>query len=386
MTIDMEYPSDTARPVRVLHVYKTWSPNTVGGTENFISTLCTHIQNEGVVSRVAFLGRTKRLRLKRYNGVRGMEFPMDFEFASTGFSLSLLRQFNRISRWADIIHFHFPWPFADITYLASRSKKPLVITYHSDIVRQKYFKLIYWPLMFWFLRRADRIVATSPNYMSTSAVLKRLKANTQVIPLGIEDCLPQPASAVRIDYWRERTGGGPFVLFVGVMRYYKGLHLLMEAAKDIPCSIVIVGAGPIEKELRNQAKKLGLKNILFTGEVDSADKDALFRLCSMFVFPSHLRSEAFGISLLEAAMYAKPLISSEIGTGTTYVNLHSETGLVVEAGNPAALAIAINHLLSRPDLQKQYGDNARRRFHSLFTASDMAKAYSRLYHKTLLTK
>jgi rhamnosyl/mannosyltransferase len=102
-------------------------------------------------------------------------------------------------------------------------------------------------------------------------------------------------------------------------------------------------------------------------------------LCYGVVFPSHLRSEAFGISLLEGAMYGKPMISSEIGTGTTFVNIGNETGLVVPPSDPAALRQAMTYLWNHPEEAAEKGRKAEQRYWDHFTADKMVKAYVDLY-------
>src|SRR4051812_23759578 len=129
-----------------------------------------------------------------------------------------------------------------------------------------------------------------------------------------------------------------------MLRYYKGLHILLEAVQGTGYPVVIVGSGPVERELKEHAARLRLKHIHFPGVLSEEDKVALLRLCYAVAFPSHLRSEAFGISLLEGAMYGKPMISSEIGTGTSYVNEHRHTGLVVPPGDPVAFREAMRRL------------------------------------------
>ena len=148
--------------------------------------------------------------------------------------------------------------------------------------------------------------------------------------------------------------------------------------------IAIVGAGSIETELKQQVEKLNLKNIHFLGVLPDEDKCALLELCYGVVFPSHLRSEAFGITLLEGAMYGKPLVSSEIGTGTTYINIHSKTGLIIPPSNPQALCAAMTQLWNDSEQCKLFGSKARERYQKLFTAEKMVEQYSELY-KSLLS-
>jgi rhamnosyl/mannosyltransferase len=303
---------------------------------------------------------------------------LDFQIASTGFSASAFLRFLQLAKKADVIHYHFPWPFMDVVHFVARLKKPTVVTYHSDIIRQEHLLKLYRPLKRKFLASMDRIVATSPNYLATSDVLGMFSDKVCVIPIGLDkNTYPQPMPD-RLQFWRERLSS-KFFLFVGVIRYYKGLHILLEAAQGTDYPIVIVGAGPIEAELKAQAAQLGLCNIHFMGQLSDEDKVALLTLCYGVVFPSHLRSEAFGISLLEGAMYGKPMISSEIGTGTTFINIGDETGLVVPPSDPVALRQAMSYLWEHPEEAAEMGMRAEERYWKHFTAEQMVKSYVDLY-------
>jgi glycosyltransferase involved in cell wall biosynthesis len=272
----------------------------------------------------------------------------------------------------------------DLVHFATRIKNPTVITYHSDIIRQKKLLKLYQPLKSCFLNSSNKIIATSPNYLATSKDLIPHHRKTSVIPIGLDkSTYPIPSNQI-LDKWRSRVGCR-FFLFVGVLRYYKGLHILIEAMKDKDYPLVIVGSGPIEVELKQHAARLKLKNIHFVGPVSEIDKIALLQLCYAVTFPSHLRSEAFGISLLEGAMYGKPLISSEIGTGTSYINIHEETGLVVLPCDPSALEEAITLLWENPSMAEQMGKQAEQRYWSLFTADRMAKSYVDVYQELINT-
>jgi rhamnosyl/mannosyltransferase len=254
------------------------------------------------------------------------------------------------------------------------------VTYHSDIVRQKNLLKLYQPLKHRFLSSVDHIVATSPNYLASSAVLEQYRDKTQVITYGLDKSIyPDPGPDLMAK-WRA-TCGERFFLFVGVLRYYKGLHILLDAARGTDYPVVIVGAGPIEQELKAHAARIGLRNVMFLGALPEADKVALLKLCYAVAFPSHLRSEAFGISLLEGAMYGKPMISSEIGTGTSYINAHGETGLVVPPSDPDAFREAMRTLWNAPEMAREMGLRAEARYRRLFTSEQMAANYVQLYHQ-----
>lgn len=365
--------------MRVLHFYRTYFPDTVGGIEQMINQLARGTSALGIQTEVLSLTNARKTRTVEIDGHLAHSAKLDFQIASTGFSLSAFSRFADLAAKADVIHYHYPWPFMDLVHLVTKVRKPAVVTYHSDIVRQKQLLKLYKPLKHKFLASVDRIVATSPNYAITSEVLARYREKISVIPIGLDKTSYPAPSRELVEQWRKRVGSR-FFLFVGMIRYYKGLHILLDAVRDTPFPVVIVGTGPVEDELKAQARRLGLNNVYFLGTLPEADKVALLELSYTMVFPSHLRSEAFGVSLLEGAMYRKPLICSEIGTGTSYINIDAETGIVVPPGDPAALREAMWTLWNDPALAASMGEKAEARYCELFTAQQMACSYAALYH------
>lgn len=367
--------------IKVLHCYKTYYPDTFGGIEQVIYQLSEGCAGEGIASTVFTHtpGATNEGKLDNHYCVR---HHSSIEIASTPFSFSSFRRFRELAADADIIHYHFPYPFMDLLHFSLPEKKPSVVSYHSDIVKQKTLLKLYTPLMNRFLHSMDRIVAASPNYVESSPVLQQFKSKVDVIPYGLNSQYYQNNDSDVLHQWYSRFPDG-FFLFIGTFRYYKGLHILIEAAQNSVYPIVVVGAGPIEAELKEQAVRLGVNNIHFLGALGDSDKSALLQLCTCLVFPSHLRSEAFGISLLEGALYSKPLISSEIGTGTTYININQQTGLVIPPSQPAALREAMDYIWNNPDVAQRYGQAAHARFEQLFTADKMIENYITLYQSLL---
>jgi len=366
--------------MRILHFYKTYYPDSVGGIEQVIRQMCVGTGRLGVTNQVLSLSRKPDLQPFEFEGHMVHRVPQNFEVASNAVSLQAISELARMAADADVVHYHFPWPFMDLAHFLARVNKPSVVTYHSDIVRQKALLRFYQPLQHRFLQSVDAIVATSPNYLGSSTVLDRYRDKTRVITFGLDKTsYPEPDQA-RLDHWRRKVGP-KFFLFVGVLRYYKGLHILLDAVAGTDYPVVIVGAGPIEQELKAHAERLGLKNVMFVGKVDELDKVALLKLCYAVAFPSHLRSEAFGISLLEGAMFGKPMISSEIGTGTTYINIDRQTGLVVPPSDHEALRAAMRTLWDNPELAREMGSRAEARYWQLFTAEQMADNYASLYQE-----
>jgi rhamnosyl/mannosyltransferase len=379
--------------MRILHFYRVYHPDSVGGIETVINELCQGAERHGATATVLTLTRNAHIPLIEVDGHWVHRAKLDFQIASTGFSLSALRKFFELAAQTDIIHYHFPWPFMDVAHFLYRlltlvgvvPRRPSLVTYHSDIIRQKRLLMLYRPLQNAFLASVDRIIATSPNYLATSKVLDRFRHKVRTIPYGLHKTNYPVPSVALLDHWRARLGDR-FFLFCGVLRYYKGLHILMDALKGVDYPVVIIGAGPIEEELRAHALASGLTHLIFLGALSEEDKVALLILCYSIVFPSHLRSEAFGISLLEGAMYGKPLISSEIGTGTSYINVHGETGLVVPPSDPQAFRAAMIHLWENPEIAATMGAQAEDRYRILFTADRMVTGYMEIYHELLAGK
>ncbi|ENR8477167.1 glycosyltransferase family 4 protein [Escherichia coli] len=365
--------------LKVLHFYKTYYPDTFGGIEQVIYQLSESGLNFGVESTVLSLSKRGDYDNEKIGSHRVYYAKTNFEIASTPFSVSSISKFRKLAKEADIIHYHFPFPFMDMLHFIDGIKKTSIVSYHSDIVKQKSFLRLYSPLMNRFLAAVDYIVTASPNYAQTSPVLQKFKNKVKVIPYGLNESSYPLITAEKLEYWRQKVGD-KFFLFIGAFRYYKGLHTLLDAAYTTSLPIVIVGSGGIEKEIRLRANQLNLSNVHFVGALPEDDKAALLQLCYAVVFPSHLRSEAFGITLLEGAMYGKPLISYEIGTGTSFINIDCHTGLVVPPCDHLSLSKAMQSLYTDSALAKSYGLNAYKRFKAIFTSEKMITDYISLYN------
>tara|TARA_B100000795_G_scaffold213854_1_gene167529 strand:+ start:4589 stop:5722 length:1134 start_codon:yes stop_codon:yes gene_type:complete len=370
--------------IKVLHVYKTYFPFTQGGIEEVIKQVCRATTRLGVNNKVICISaHCKKKEIFETPDATVHCYPLSFEIASCGFSWSLWRDFKYLSDWADIIHYQFPWPFADMmALLRQRKSKPYIVSYQSDIVRQYGYYKFYKPLMNVFLSNAATVVATSQKYITSSLVLNNLKKPAVIIPNGI-DCEPDPNSYQKEKEEYEKLFGRDFFLFLGVFRYYKGLNYLLEAAKKSGLTIVIAGDGPGADVLHRFVKKNGLTNVHFLGRVSEQQKYALIDNSKAFVLPSSERSEAYGMVLLEAARQGKAMISTELETGTSYINAHNETGLVVSPKNATELATAMEYMAVNDHEVNLMSTSAKRRFKKHFTAEKMGERYLELYQSLL---
>lgn len=372
--------------MHVLHVYRTYFPDPPGGLQEAIRQICVATGEQGVKNQVFTLSpKPVPAELERPEArvtrCRSWAAPASCDLGT----LDAFQKFSELSRQADLVHFHFPWPFADLLHLFSSANKPAVVTYHSDIVRQRTLKMVYEPLMHRTLSAMSAIVATSPAYAWTSPVLSddRHAERVRVIPLGIDERSYPAAGDDRVLQSLGLAVDEPYYLFIGVLRYYKGLHYLVEAAADVKAKVVIAGTGPEGERLQKQVAALGLTNVIFAGQVTDYEKVALLQHCRALVLPSHVRSEAFGMVLIEAGIYGRPMVSCEVGSGTSFANADGVTGYVVPPENPQALAAAMNRFLADAELAQKFGLAARLRYEKLFSGQALGKAYSQLYQDVL---
>jgi rhamnosyl/mannosyltransferase len=369
--------------MKVLHVFKTYYPDTHGGTEQFIHQLTKATANMGVDNTVFTLS-SKAKGFTFIKGIRVFQALKTAETFNMPWSISGFFDFRKIARQHDLIHFHHPWPFADLMYLFFLRGKPAIVTYHLDLVRSKPILIIYSILKKLFFKYLQTIVVTSDAYGKSSQQLLNYENKLQVIPIGIDEKdYPLPSNSL-VQKWRE-TLGDDFILFIGAFRYYKGLHDLIYASLNSKCKIVLLGDGPMWQDIHDLVIKLKITSqVLMLGALDDLDKMAILTLAKGLVLPSNSRAEAFGICLLEGMMLSKPLISTELSTGTSWVNQHGVTGLVVPPCRPDLLAHALNWIIANPQLAKEMGKQGRARFDSLFNAKSMALAYFKVYTKILV--
>ena len=372
--------------MKTLQIYRTYFPDPPGGLQEAIRQICIATSNYDVKNTIYTLSPNNQPRvIERPEATVVREHswiaPASCDIGGiAAFStyLSLLKQ-------TDVVHYFHPWPFADLLNLFKKDDKPALLTYISDVVRQRAINALYSPLMWRTLHKMDAIVANCPSYLETSPVLSHpsIRNKVHIIPLGIdESSYPQ----VGDNSIFSRIGiiqSEPYFLFLGVLRYYKGLHILINACKDVKAKIVIAGSGPEDDKLKQQVKDLNIDNVLFTGQITDSEKVALIQNCRALVLPSHLRSEAYGMVLVEASMMSKPMVSCEIGTGTSFVNLHEETGFVVPPEESESLSMAMNTFLTDESLANAMGLAARKRYEKFFSGQALGQAYSAMYKKLL---
>lgn len=379
--------------MKILHVYKDYYP-VLGGIENYTRQLAEYMAAQGHEVEALVTNPGKGTWRENMGGVKISKMSRLATVASTPLSLSLpLALYRRLLKNPpDIIHLQTPYPVGELAWLLGsflprfgRKRPRTVLTYHSDVIRQRRLLTFYAPILRAVLRRVDRIVATSPNYIESSPFLKPVAGKCQVIPLWADISRFDKIDPEAVKLLRLRHTATPdevLLLFTGRLRYYKGLQFLLEAMPQVneKAKLLVIGIGPMEEQLKEQASRLGLgERVVFLGEIPDADLVNYYAASDIFILPACERSEAFGIVQLEAMAAGKPVISTELGTGTSYVNLNEETGLVVPPANPPALAGAINELVSDPRRRKVMGERGQARTRANFSLQKMQEKFERLY-------
>jgi rhamnosyl/mannosyltransferase len=362
--------------MRILHVYKDFDPPVRGGIERHIALMCRHQAQWAEVAAMT-CSRSPRTRRVRRDGTAVLEVGewgrLQGAPLAPGFPWRLRRS------PADVVVVHVPNPTAEVAWLLARHPGALVVRYHSDVVRQAGAMRLYGPVQQRFLRRARLILPTSEPYLASSETLRPVADRCRVVPLGIDPAPFQDPDPARVAALRAEHGGD-FVLFSGMHRYYKGLPWLVRAAPGIRARVVMAGDGPERAGAMALARELGV-DIAFPGALSDADLAAHLHACALFVFPSVARSEAFGISIMEAHACGKPVVATRLGTGVEFINEDGRTGWNVPPKDSAALAEAVNRLLADPAARAAMGAHARARILRDFTAAAVARTEFALYEE-----
>lgn len=366
-----------APPLRVLHVGKFYPPH-MGGIETHLQALCGALRHHADV-RVTVSSEGRNTIEEMVDSVPVARLATLLTAFSTSISPGMVSHIRRSG--AELIHIHLPNPAAVLAYLASGHRGRLVFTYHSDTVKQKLLGQMFEPILHAALRRSDAIIATSPNYLATSAVLQAFQDRCHVIPYGIDTTQFEQCSPEEVRRVHERFGER-LIISVGRLVYYKGFEVLIRAMTRVRGKLLIVGDGPLRGDLQRMAAELGVaEKVVFVGEINNAKVTAYYHAADLFALASVARSEAFGIVQIEAMAAGLPVVNTSLDSGVPFVSLHGETGLTVPPGDSQTLAAAINRLLDDEGLRRSLGQAGVRRARQEFGLDTMLRRTLQLYER-----
>ena len=381
--------------MKVLHIGKYYPP-VVGGIENFMGDLLPALAQTGVITAALVHQGTMSQPEKTEQNITYVPSYGQLLYVpiAPGFPIALTRILARFK--PDIIHIHMPNPSAFWLLNSKKAKQiPWVIHWHSDVVSSKIdtrltlaYKL-YRPFEQALLKCASKVIVTTPNYLETSLPLYKWHDKCTVIPLGINpDRLKtfsnQVTQSVAEKYHLDQ---GKFkIIVIGRLTYYKGHGILIEAAKQLSgVQILIVGTGDKHRDIKQRIRHEKLHDtILLAGHVPHDELHSLIQNADCLCLPSIERTEAFGLVLLEAMRYAKPIIATSVkGAGMNWVIRNNQTGLLVPPADPTALAHGIKRLMNSPKAAQQLGQAGKQRFDKWFHINQVSTQIKKVYEEIL---
>lgn len=354
---------------RLLQVNKySWSH--LGGIERVVGDIAKTFLNTDIETRLLCIadpansvGETNVISTQRNFQLFGM--PISWEFFRAA-----KQEFTR----ANLILLHHPFPLGFLVYWLYGHNKPLVIWYHSDIVKQRFVAWLLRPLFSYCLKAARFVVVSDLAIAKNSGLLSTYQSKLVAIPFAqrIPNDLTQDKHTERIQ-----------LLAVGRLVYYKGYEYLIRAMQGLTADLVIIGTGPLRRDLEELVKALGLENVQIIPPVGAENLAQHYRNCDVFVMPSVENSEAFGLVQLEAMSYGKPVINTNLPTAVPSVSLNGVTGITVQPKDVVALRAAIQTLLTDANLRNQYGSAARKRVESNYSFEQFQLKLTELVNETI---
>jgi len=367
--------------MRILELGKFYPPYR-GGMETLLKSWAEGFVARGAGVECVVANDRGRTQVSNINGVSVRRLATFGQIWSVSVCPSYL--WSTRLRGADVWHAHFPNPLADVAVLLGSAVTPLVLHYHSDVVRQAGLMWLYRPLLQGVLRRATRIVVATPQHIDFSPWLPAWREKCRVIPFGI-DRRPlelTPAVAAEVARLRAVAKGRAILLNIGRLVTYKGQRYLIEALRELNAEAWFAGDGPLRADLERVASEAGVaERVRFWGSVDERLLVSLLHACDLFVLPSTTSNEAFGLVQVEAMACGKPVISCALRSGVPFVNQDQVTGLVVPPADSTALASAIQELLCDDARRRSFGEAAKRRAQEEFDQTVMLDRYWALFQE-----
>jgi len=367
--------------MKIIHLGKFCPPNE-GGIEVFSFDLLEALNKKGIKADLLCFGESTKEDI--YNNFKYFACKMNIKLNSAPLSYDFVKTFQKIANDYDIIHIHSPNPLAEVLSLFTNKKT--IIHWHSDIVKQKVIYQFYKSVQKKVLQKITKIIVTSPQYLNTSDQLKDYKDKAINIPLGLNTTRLEikDENIEEFEKIKNKINNKKIVLAVGRLVEYKGFEYLVEASRFLKDDIIllIAGGGPLYDHLQNKINDLSLSNkVLLLGRIN--DVSIFMKNSDLFCLPSISRNEAFGLVLVEALYFGKPLVTTNVeGSGMNYVNIHNETGLVVSPKDPKALAETMNMILSDKNLYSRFSKNAKERFKE-FEINSIADRLINIYQEVL---
>lgn len=368
--------------MRVLHFAKYAFVRT-GGMERHVEVLTQALAERGADVTVLSYDPSGKALPRSENGVRVEPVPTLARLSSQSLAPSLITRARRLARDRpfNVVHQHWPDPFAHLAASFVPGRPAQVVTWHTDILRQRVLGPVYQAVAPLVLARPDAVIGATRAHLK-SAQLDRFvpAAQRHVIPFGIDvrPFAPTPQRLRDAQLLREKYGAAPLVFALGRHVYYKGFDVLIRAMTRVPAVLLLGGEGPLTQKLRQQAAELKAK-VEFVGSIPEARLPSYFHACDVFCLPSVARTEAFGLVQAEAMACGKPVVNTMLNNGVNELAPDNVCALTAPVADDFALASAISRLLAAPDFSRRLGRAGHERVHDSFTVEAMVDRTLQLY-------
>ncbi len=365
----------------IAYVTKYYQPHS-GGIESHVQGIAEELVKKGLEVKVYTSNIPEGRKTEEINGVIIQRATAYYTLSNDPLAPGILQ--NLLRDEYDLIHVHMPDPFNSvIAYMASLiNGVPLAVTYHADILKNKWYErllgLLYYPIQYLILRHSRKIIATTPNYVEGSSVLRNFVEKIEIAPNFVDEEKFNPKNKGAKIRKKHKLKNKKVALFLGRLVPYKGVEYLIDSFKKVnkemkDSVLLIVGDGILREGLKKQAR--GVKEIKF---IKAREKEIpeYYAACDLFVLPSVTRQEAFGIALLEAMASGKPCITTNI-SGMPYVV--GDCGITVTPQNTETLRYSIMELLSNDIDSRMRGECGRKRVMEYFTKKKVAERILNIY-------
>jgi len=372
--------------IRVLHFGK-FAFERAGGIERHVEVLAHAQAAQGADVTILAYTLDANAKPRRVDGVQIEPIFVRVRFSSQPLALGLILRARQLAKEKpfDVVHQHWPDPFTHITASLMPGRPALVVSWHSDIVKQRVLGPVYRTLAPLFLRKPDAVIGATKTHMASAQIdIFADTAHRHVIPYGI-DPVPfelTPAISESVAALRARYTGRPIVFALGRHVYYKGFDVLIRAMARVPAVLLLGGSGPLTPDLKQLAERLAAESAGQVVFVDSIPEDQLpvyYHACDIFCLPSVATTEAFGIVQTEAMLCGKPIVNTNLGTGVNEVAHQGVCALTVPPGDDGALSQALNALIESPEYAKSLGEAGRKRALEQYNVEQMAADTLALY-------
>lgn len=370
---------------KILHITKYYYPDE-GGIETVAKYLAEGLSN--YTNLVVGFSSDSQDRHDVINGVEVTRIASSLKIASQDISFSYYSKLKRLIKEyepdAILLHCPNPYLYPIIKILTPRRCK-LVMLWHSDILMKGILYKLVSPVEKWLLSRANLVLVTSPNMLNSESPIFGYSDKVRILPNGIvsDDFELKEGDAERIETIKNTYDNKKIVFFVGRHIPYKGLEYLVKSERFVKseCSFIIAGRGEQTGYLKSLSDS---ERIHFIGKINNDELRCYYHAADVFAFPSITRQEAFGVALAEAMYCECATVTFHLsGSGVNWVSLKNITGEEVELKNVGALANAIDHILSNPELCRKYQENGKKRVKENFTDKNSVKIADKIFSDLL---